>query len=376
VVGRVCNPSNATGFQGGLLVHVGCGDGRLTAALRADDRWVVHGLDADAKNVDAARGHIRCLGLAGRGVSIDRFDGRRLPLIDNLANLLVAEDLGDVAAKEVMRVLCPGGVAYIKKDGAWTKTVKPRPRNIDDWTHFLHGPDGNAVARDDVVGFPRHIQWIGSPKHSRDHEIATSMDVMVSAGGNLFMRAVPLGPDLAIRDKKYVPHLFGSLGFLEDTGWERMYWIYGVHFYSGARDHGYARTLFPAGRILAYDDQSVYGYQDLTINAKGPSIFRVPKCPDFVDVTEKIKTGPKPRPKPGKAGKGTKLTDAEKERIRQTYVWKKGVPQNPKAMNLTDGQKKTELKFPTSPVFDGMIAGGGRLFLSMKDGSIICLEGN
>jgi 2-polyprenyl-3-methyl-5-hydroxy-6-metoxy-1,4-benzoquinol methylase len=49
------------GIQGGLIVHVGCGDGRLTAALRADDRCIVHGLDADTKNVEAARKHIQSL---------------------------------------------------------------------------------------------------------------------------------------------------------------------------------------------------------------------------------------------------------------------------------------------------------------------------
>ena len=32
---------STAGFQGGLVVHVGCGDGRLTAALGADGRAVV-----------------------------------------------------------------------------------------------------------------------------------------------------------------------------------------------------------------------------------------------------------------------------------------------------------------------------------------------
>ena len=41
----------ATGVKGGLVVHLGCGDGKLAAALRANDRYLVHGLDRDAKNV-------------------------------------------------------------------------------------------------------------------------------------------------------------------------------------------------------------------------------------------------------------------------------------------------------------------------------------
>jgi hypothetical protein len=42
----------ATGVKGGLIVHVGCGDGKLTAALRASDGYLIHGLDADARNVE------------------------------------------------------------------------------------------------------------------------------------------------------------------------------------------------------------------------------------------------------------------------------------------------------------------------------------
>jgi hypothetical protein len=56
---------------------------------------------------------------------------------------------------EVMRVLSPGGVALID----FKKTVKPWPKEIDNWTHLLHGPDNNAVALDSVVGPPRRIQW-------------------------------------------------------------------------------------------------------------------------------------------------------------------------------------------------------------------------
>ena len=61
---------DATGVRGGLIVHVGCGDGKLTAALRASDSYVVHGLDADAGNVAQARDSVRKAGLYGK-VSVD-----------------------------------------------------------------------------------------------------------------------------------------------------------------------------------------------------------------------------------------------------------------------------------------------------------------
>ncbi|MEE8452941.1 MAG: hypothetical protein V3R99_13530, partial [Thermoguttaceae bacterium] len=46
---------DATGVQGGLVVHLGCGDGTLTATLRASDRYLVRGLDTDAANVAKTR---------------------------------------------------------------------------------------------------------------------------------------------------------------------------------------------------------------------------------------------------------------------------------------------------------------------------------
>jgi len=115
------------GVRGGVIVHVGCGDGTVTTALRAGDSFLVHGLDTNAANVDAARAHIQKHGLYGP-VSVDTFDGRTLPYVGNFVNLLVADDLGQVSMNEVMRVLVPNGVALI----AGAEFVKPCPQEIDD----------------------------------------------------------------------------------------------------------------------------------------------------------------------------------------------------------------------------------------------------
>ncbi|MHB1033068.1 MAG: outer membrane protein assembly factor BamB family protein [Pirellulales bacterium] len=176
---------DATDVRGGLVVHLGCGDGTLTAALRASDSYLVHGLDADARNVDLARRHIQSLGLYGK-VSIDRHSGDRLPYIDNLVNLLVVEQPGGVSKEEWMRVLAPNGVAYVKTGREWTKTVKPRPKDLDEWTHYLHDSSNNAVAHDAEVGPPRHLQWTGGPAWSRHHDHMASLSAMVSANGRIF----------------------------------------------------------------------------------------------------------------------------------------------------------------------------------------------
>ena len=111
---------DAAGIQGGLIIHLGCGDGKLTAAFHANDSYIVQGLDAD---VTAARQTIRSLGLYGK-VSAEPWLGNRLPYVDNLANLIVADDLGRLPMEEVLRVLAPNGVALIGRK----KIVKPRPK--------------------------------------------------------------------------------------------------------------------------------------------------------------------------------------------------------------------------------------------------------
>jgi len=176
---------DATGIQGGFIVHIGCGEGRLTAALRANDSFMVHGLDKAVKNVEKARRHIFSLHLYGR-VSIDQLTGSQLPYIDNLVNLVVSEDLGGIPMSEVMRVLVPNGAAYIKQAGTWRKTVKPRPKNIDEWTHYLYNASGNAVSHDTVVGPPRRMQWVGSPRWARSHEHSASLNTLVSTKGRIF----------------------------------------------------------------------------------------------------------------------------------------------------------------------------------------------
>jgi len=191
------------GVSGGLIVHVGCGDGRLTVRLRAGDGCVVHGLERDPGKVEAARKHIHSKGLYGP-VSVRQWDGDRLPYADDLVNMVVVERQMPNAFQEIHRILAPGGTALVREprikkwllsqtmfpvlgiDGGFVKFTKPRPADIDEWTHYLHGPDNNAVARDKKVQPPNSMQWKSSPMWCRSHEYNSSMAAMVSAAGRIF----------------------------------------------------------------------------------------------------------------------------------------------------------------------------------------------
>ncbi|MBA4386693.1 MAG: hypothetical protein C0404_01860 [Verrucomicrobia bacterium] len=181
----------------GLCVHIGCGDGSLTAALAGGDRFLVHGLDRDRARIDRARLHIQSLGLYGTA-SVEYWTTNRLPYADNLVNLVVISDLTRVmqqglSLKEVMRVLCPQGTAVVgQRDsgkpnsltedklkailkeagitefsivaefGIWAKIGKPRPPDMDEWTHFRHGPEGSGVSSDGM-GPLACVRWVAGP---------------------------------------------------------------------------------------------------------------------------------------------------------------------------------------------------------------------
>ena len=173
-----------SGVRGGVVVHTG-GGGELTTALCRGTAFTVEYLSPDARAVEAARELV----VAQRhgGTATARYWTHDfLPYADHLVNLFIAEEPLPFSMSEVIRVLAPRGVALVKKGNTWNKTVKPWPTEIDEWTHWLHGADGNPVARDDRVGPPRALQWVASPRWSKSHDAHPSMVALVSAGGRVF----------------------------------------------------------------------------------------------------------------------------------------------------------------------------------------------
>ncbi|MHC4728775.1 MAG: hypothetical protein ACYS17_16265, partial [Planctomycetota bacterium] len=103
-----------------------------------------------------------------------------------MVNLIVSERPAEFPKDEIMRVLAPNGVALVKKGRKWAKTIKPRPEQIDEWTHYMHDAGGNPVAHDSVIGPPRHLQWVGSPRWARHHDHMASVSAVVSSAGRIF----------------------------------------------------------------------------------------------------------------------------------------------------------------------------------------------
>jgi hypothetical protein len=75
---------------------------------------------------------------------------------------------------QLLRVLAPQGVAYLKQGGVWKKTVKLRPKEMDEWTHFDYGPEGNGVSHDKLVRQPNFGDFAFSPQET-DAELQTRL---------------------------------------------------------------------------------------------------------------------------------------------------------------------------------------------------------
>ena len=189
-----------TGVDAGLAVVVGTTDGVLEAALtRGQGQWVsfedtqvdrwhnryvdqppveggrllVQGLALSDDAAAKARRHIfeqKLYGLA----SVSRVPtAATLPYYDRLVNLLVADldALGKDAPPraEIDRVLGYEGVAYLKQDGKWSKTVKPTPKEVDTWTHAFYDPSCSKVSRDLLAGPANAVRWINGPAGLRNN---------------------------------------------------------------------------------------------------------------------------------------------------------------------------------------------------------------
>jgi hypothetical protein len=231
-----------TGVSAGLAVVVGTTDGALEADLANGGKMLIQGLALSDEALANARKHVADRTLQGR-VSIVRFAGRRLPYVDNLLNLVLVLRPDAVERDEALRVLAPLGVAYFKQDGAWTKTVKPWPKEMDEWTHFLHGPDNNAVSKDFRVGPPARVQWTAGPRWARSHEITPSFQGLVSAAGRMFY----------IWDRNPIG-MFDDR-FPDDTFFNRSWWALSENFpyYTRCPETG------PKGQLLVFSGSGVYG---------------------------------------------------------------------------------------------------------------------
>lgn len=113
--------------------------------------------------------------LAGR-VWVAKGSGTSIHLADNLADAVLVPAGFTVSDKELLRVLHPGGKAYV---GVRT-LVKPAREGAEDWSHPLHGPSNNPQSGDTIARAPYLTHYLATPLFGCQPEVT------VASGGRLF----------------------------------------------------------------------------------------------------------------------------------------------------------------------------------------------
>ncbi len=233
----------ALGVHGGLCVQVGAEDVDGAGELAASGRYLIHVLDADEQIVDRARKTLQETGLYGL-VSVDRLPGEgRLPYTENLVNLIYVADQpsAKVSLVEAFRVLCPSGVLVIGTERAKREELsaagfaeielagdagevwvarKPRPAQMDEWTHPRHSAAGNPASNDTLVAPPRRVRWVvGAESEVRGMVTSSGRNFYAGVlardsfnGLRLWHRdiAAPGGDDFAMKNLRTSPPVAGG----------------------------------------------------------------------------------------------------------------------------------------------------------------------
>ena len=104
-VAGIVDDVKKTKIKGGIIVHLGCADGKETAKLRLTDNIVVQGLDTNKSNIDRARKYISSQKLYGK-VTANIYNGKTLPYADSLVNVIVWLLFLNLIGANVLNTLC------------------------------------------------------------------------------------------------------------------------------------------------------------------------------------------------------------------------------------------------------------------------------
>jgi hypothetical protein len=215
-------------------------------------------------------------------------------------------------------------------------------------------------------------------------------DVLVADGGSIFLRNLRFDSMLREHEARR-PHLFSTSSLLDDTEHNRSYWVIGTGDFSRtpvAYPWIVAKALaVPYGLMLSFDEKTVWSVQrgkargardvyGIVAMTRPDPAAAANAVPDFqkrpsgkgVDVLWKIRLSLRPRAMV-RAG-GVLLIGG---RVNESGAAKNGAHHT---VATRDGAIVSQVPLVASPVWDGMAAAAGRLYVALEDGSVTCLTGN
>ncbi len=276
-------------------------------------------------------------------------------------------------------------------------------REIGTPEEFLQQRIDNISGR---AGIEKHVQH--DPTQQADERGIDGFinDILSSDGEQIFMRhqAFGINGGLEWLGGSGEPLLHGPDGFLSDVTTSRISWVYAPTFTSPNQgaffDARLSRMLFPSGRILVEGDERIYGfgenyYEELEFKLGGDwALFSAAKeqgipqdlrpeqyrglvmrgqagiefswhQPLPISTWALLKSGNLLFLAGPAAGDGMEVEEAALHGETSSSLM---------VVSASDGSVRSKLSLPSTPVWDGMAAANGRLFVATRDGRLLALE--
>jgi len=161
------------------------------------------------RNHETVSRKIEAAGYYGTRVFVGRGDLDQLHLADNIADAAVVLPAARVTKQEVMRVLRPGGKAFLGD----TIVTKAMPAGVDDWSHPYHGPDNNPQSNDEVIVAPYLTQYLAEPRYAPLPQVA------VASAGRVFKAFGHVA--FKVREEALLNKLVAFNGYNGSVLWQR-----------------------------------------------------------------------------------------------------------------------------------------------------------
>jgi hypothetical protein len=173
-------------------------------------------------------------------------------------------------------------------------------------------------------------------------------------------------------------HLFALTGFLDDSWTHRSYWIFGTQCSVATGCSSRARDLV-YGRLIVFDDATVYGYGRKGVHwsnqfQDGPyRLFAVKRGQSEelwsrslpITVRAMVLAGDVIFAAGPPAGAGERPEGPDKSQ-----------PATLMAISASDGSELAQYRLDCWPIFDGVAATAGRLYVSLENGRLVCMGGD
>jgi len=215
------------------------------------------------------------------------------------------------------------------------------------------------------------------PEHTSPSTVpGARTDILVGDDTRVYLRDTAFDKQLAPSDDTK-PHLFTLTDFLDASWPHRSYWMFGtrasVSMGCGRREKG---LIF--GRLLVFNDSTIYGYGRKDVHWSNHledgayRLFAVNRNDNAVQWTKTV-----PIQVRAMVFAGDVLFAAGP---LVAAVTGPDMPETPQpatlmAISVTDGSVVARHQLDVSPVFDGMAAAGGCLYVSLSNGLLLCLAG-